>query len=259
MTAMDTLEITDVSPANVLQAGIYCVKNYRAEGSVNKTEWFLKHYDSGLRIRIAIVDGKQAGFIEYLPAEIAWRPVDADNYLFIQCIGIFMKDVRSKHLGSELISACEKDAHQLGKAGICTMTSDGAWMANKSVFEKNGFTEVEKLDRYELMVRKFDEQSPAPRFINWKKNQAQYTGWNLIYANQCPWHIKSVQDLSAAATKRGIVLKVTLLKTSEEAKQAPSGFGVYSLIHDGRLIEDHYLSRARFENILDKELGLKKK
>jgi len=246
-------------PDNVSQLGVYCVKNHRAEGAVNKEEWFLKHYDSGLRMKIAFADGKQAGFIEYLPAEIAWRPVDADDYLFIQCIGIFIKDVRSKNLGSELIIACIDDAREQGKAGVCTMTSAGPWMANKSVFEKNGFTGTEKLDRYELMVKKFDGNRAGAKFINWKKNQDPYSGWNLVYANQCPWHIKSVHDLGQAAAKRGIELKVTLLNSSAEAKKAPSGFGVFSLIRDGRLIEDHYLSKTRFENILDKELKLKKK
>lgn len=256
---MCTIEITEVTPDNINQTGIFCIKDHRAEGALNKMEWFLKQYDSGLRIKIAITESRQAGFIEYLPAEIAWRPVDAANYLFIQCIGIFIKDARKKNLGTALIRACEQDARQQNKSGICTMTSSGAWMANKSVFEKNGFTEVEKLDRFELMVKNFDERSTLPKFINWKKNQTKYTGWNLVYANQCPWHIKSVRDLSEAAAKRGIRLNVTLLKTSADARQAPSGFGVFSLIRDGRLIEDHYLSRTRFENILDKELKQNKK
>jgi GNAT superfamily N-acetyltransferase len=256
---MSTIEITDVTPDNIDQTGIFCIKDHRAEGTQNKKEWFLKQYDSGLRIKIAFTESKQAGFIEYMPAEIAWRPVNAVNYLFIQCIGIFIKDARKKNLGTTLIRACEQDARQQNKAGICTMTSSGAWMANQSVFEKNGFIEIERLDRYELMVKNFDERNPLPKFINWKNNQAQYTGWNLVFANQCPWHTKSAQDLREAAAKRGIELKVTLLKNSSEAKQAPSGFGVFSLIRDGRLIEDHYLSRKRFENILDKELKPKKK
>lgn len=259
MTSVKAIDIKDVTPVNVSELGVYCVKNHRAEGAINKEEWFLKHYESGLRMKIAFFEGKQAGFIEYLPAEIAWRPIDADNYLFIQCIGIFIKDVRNKNLGSGLIGTCIDDARAHGKAGVCTMTSDGPWMAGKSLFEKNGFVEAQALGRYELMVKKFDENSPSPTLIDWRKSQAQYAGWNLIYANQCPWHIKSVQDLSQAAAKRGIELKVTLIRSSAEAKNAPSGFGVYSLIRDGRLIEDHYLSKTRFENILDKELNVKNK
>ena len=49
-------------------------------------------------------------------------------------------------------------------------------------------------------------------------------------------------------------LQVEKLTTAEEAKSAPSGFGVFSLMHDGQLVEDHYLSATRFRNILKKEL-----
>lgn len=53
-----------------------------------------------------------------------------------------------------------------------------------------------------------------------------------------------------------IDLKITKLETAQEAKNAPSGYGVFSLLHDGKLLEDHYLSATRFRNILKKELQL---
>lgn len=52
----------------------------------------------------------------------------------------------------------------------------------------------------------------------------------------------------------GIDLKLKKIETVDEAKNAPSGFGTYSLIYNGKLIEDHYLSATRFRNILKKEL-----
>ena len=45
-------------------------------------------------------------------------------------------------------------------------------------------------------------------------------------------------------------IKLTSLK---KVQNAPSGFGTFSLIKDGKLIKDHYLSRTRFENILRQE------
>ena len=52
----------------------------------------------------------------------------------------------------------------------------------------------------------------------------------------------------------GIDLNITKLSNATEAKKAPSGYGVFSLLHNGKLIEDHYLSATRFRNILKKEL-----
>jgi len=52
----------------------------------------------------------------------------------------------------------------------------------------------------------------------------------------------------------GIDLRITKMETAQEAKNAPSGFAVFNLLHDGKLLEDHYLSATRFKNILKTEL-----
>ena len=44
------------------------------------------------------------------------------------------------------------------------------------------------------------------------------------------------------------------LTSPTEAQNAPSGFGTFSLIKDGKLLEDHYLSKKRFENIIKQEI-----
>ncbi len=48
----------------------------------------------------------------------------------------------------------------------------------------------------------------------------------------------------------GSELKISKITTAQEARQAPSGFGVLSLLHDGKLLEDHYISETRFRKIL---------
>ena len=255
---MNQIKIISVTPDNVSDVGVYCIKNKEAPGSKAKVEWCKKKDNKELRLKIAVNSlNKQVGFIEYIPAEEAWRPLEANNYFFIHCITIFVKEARNQNVGSSLIKSCEEDAKRLNKLGVCVMTSNGAWMANKNLFEKNGYLKVDGLDRFELMAKKFDPKSISPKLINWKKQQKKYKGWNLIYADQCPWHTKSVSDLKEVALEYNINLKVKKLKNSNEAKNSPSGFGVYSLIKDGKLIDDHYLSKTRFKNILKEELQIK--
>jgi hypothetical protein len=134
------------------------------------------------------------------------------------------------------------------------MSSEGTWIANKSLYVKNNFIVADKLGRFELMVKSFDNNKNIPRLIDWTKQQSKYKGWNLVYADQCPWHEKSAADLKQSALEHGIDLKVKKLRTAKEAQNAPSGFGTYSLVKDGRLLGDHYLSRTRFENIVRDEL-----
>jgi hypothetical protein len=65
---------------------------------------------------------------------------------------------------------------------------------------------------------------------------------------------KSVSDLAEMAAENGLKLNITELTTSREAQNAPSYYGVFNLIWNGRLLSDHYVSKGRFKNILRKEI-----
>ncbi len=249
-------EIFDVNEQNISEIGIFCIKDKKSPGYIAKLDWFKSQFELGLRMKIAINNmGKQLGFIEYVPIENAWRPVKGKGYYFIQCIAVFVKDAKESGVGSMLIKSCENDAKAEGKTGICAMASEGVWMANKKIYLNNEYEVVDKLGRFELLHKSLKKNLEPPQFIDWSIAQTKYVGWNLVYSNQCPWHDKSINDLSLSAKEHGIKLKVTKIMNAKEAQLAPSGFGTFSLIKDGRLLEDHYLSKTRFENILKKELS----
>lgn len=250
----EQITITTVTPENISETGIFCIKDKNSNGYKQKAEWFKLKINSGLQIKIATDEQKkQLGFIEFIPSELAWRPLKAKNYLFVQCIGLFAKDARNKNIGSALLQECEKEAIKNNYSGVCAITSDGPWMANKTLFEKNNYEIAGKLGRFELMFKAFNSRESKPALIDWTNKLKNYKGWHLIYSDQCPWHEKSVADLKASALKNGIDLKVKKLTCPEEAQNAPSGFGSFSLLKDGKLLGDHYLSKTRFENIVKQE------
>lgn len=251
----DEIRIIEVTAENVSGSGIFCIRDKRNPGFNSKVEWFKSEINTGLKIKIALDShNKQLGFIEYIPSELAWRPVHAINYLFIHCIALFVKESRHKGIGTALLEQCAQDAKQNNKSGICAMSSNGTWMADNTLFEKNGFVVADKLGRFELMVKTLNKDHSQPRFIDWTKQLTKYQGWNLIYSDQCPWHEKSVTDLKQSALENNIELHVIKLTSPGEAQNAPSGFGTFSLVKDGKLLEDHYLSRTRFENIIRQEM-----
>jgi len=65
---------------------------------------------------------------------------------------------------------------------------------------------------------------------------------------------KSVNDLSETATEHGLELKVTVLDSAHAAQNTPSSYGVFSLLWNGRLLSDHYVSKTRFKNLLRQEV-----
>jgi hypothetical protein len=152
-----------------------------------------------------------------------------------------------------LIRACVEEARQVGATGVAAMVSDGAWMASRQVFLKNGFEQIAEADRFQLVVHRLRE-GPGPRFRDISRNLAKYRGLHIVYSAQCPMLPKSVNDLSEMAAELGLDLKVTVLNSAREAQNAPSHYGVFNLIWNGRLLADHYVSQGRFKNILRKEI-----
>ncbi len=247
------MKIINITPENAAKHSFFCIKNIKEPGFKAKLDWFTKRFSEGLKLKVMYADdGKQVGFIEYVPAEFAWRPIEADEYLFIHCIMVYPNKYRSLGAASALVNEAIADARAMDKTGVCTMTSQGTWMATKKLFQKQGFSKVDKKGRFELMALKLKD-GHDPFFINWEKKLTNYKGWHLLYADQCPWHDKGVKALIKTASENGIDLQIKKIETSNEAKQMPSGFGVFALIRDGILLEDHYISKRRFETIVEKE------
>lgn len=67
---------------------------------------------------------------------------------------------------------------------------------------------------------------------------------------------KCVPEIIQFAEENGVDINLHLISTAKEAQHAPTGYGVFSIIYNGELVSDHYISKARFRNILQRELKL---
>ncbi len=240
---------------NCLQLGCPCFLNPKQTGHQIKLQWLKERFDEGYTIKHLILENekKPNGFIEYVPGEYAWRAVDASDYLFIHCIWINPNKYKQKGYGSLLIEECVKDAQKQGKLGVAVITSDGPFIASKELFLKNGFELFAKDERFELLVKQL-RRGPPPKFRDWRKQLVHYKGLNIVYSNQCPWVARSIAEIGELIKEKGLNLKITELKTAKEAQNAPSIYATFTLINEGKVYVDHYVSTTRFVNILKKDL-----
>ncbi len=253
---MSDVIIINIDKDNISEYPPRCFLNPKNEGYQTKLEWLKKRFSEGLKIKQLYLEkeGKCIGFIEYIPGENAWRAVDAKGYLFIHCIWISPNNIKNKGYGSLLVKECIKDAEAEGKNGVAVITSEGPFMAGKDLFLKNGFKSIESANpSYELMIKTLKTGS-LPKINNWEKQLSKYKGLNIIYSNQCPWVARSIKEIKEIADNKNLKLKITELKTAKQAQEAPSIYASFSLVYDGKLLVDHYISKKRFENIINKEI-----
>jgi hypothetical protein len=249
-------KIVEVSSENIAEhPQAICFINPKHELYHKKVDRLAEQFENGLKIKLLYLEGEKrpVGFIEYVPGEHCWRAVNARGYVFIHCLWTNGKKYQHQGLGALLIQEAEKDAQ--GTLGVCVVTSDMSFMAKKDIFLKNGYAVVEESGKEQLLSKQFKDGS-TPSINNWRAELEKYRGITIVYSKQCPWVARFIEEVKPLLEESKLELEVIELKTPGEAQKAPSLYGVFNLIHDGKLLADRYVSTTRFRNILDKEVGL---
>jgi ribosomal protein S18 acetylase RimI-like enzyme len=253
MIMLNGISVINVDSTNISLYPPVCFMNPKDPGFQAKLEWLTERFTEGLKIKLLYDDNKCIGFIEYTPGEQAWRAVDATGYLFIHCIWVSPNKFKGMGNGSRLLTECLDDAAKEGKYGVAAVTSEGSFMAGKALFLKNGFRSMDSAKpKLEMMVKNLSP-GPVPKFRDTAAELSRYQGLNLIYSRQCPWVARGVNELAATASERGLTLKITDIESAAQAQQAPSIYAVFNLVYNGKLLVDHYISKTRFLNIINKE------
>ena len=194
----------------------------------------------------------ERGFIEYIPGEYAWRAVRAKGYTFIHCLWVVGKS-KGKGCGTFLLNECIKDAKNSGMHGVAMVTSEGNWVAGKKLLLKHGFESTDKASpSFKLMVKKFSD-APSPSFVkDWDAKISRYDeGLTIIRSDQCPYLENATKILIETAKERGIKNRVVELDTFQDVqKLAPSAYGVFNVIYNGKLLTYHYLTKKDLLNRL---------
>lgn len=247
------VRIITVDSNNVEEEGFFCYKSKpKSEGYRNKLAWLQARLDEGMTIHILYEGGRSVGFVEVMPGEVAWRAVDAPDYLVIHCLWVVGKG-KGKGYGTRLIDRCVADAEARGKQGVVMVASRGNWLARDTVFLKNGFHEVDTAPpTFNLLVRPLrDGSSPAfPQ--NWDARAAAYgtDGATVVYTDQCPYMPDAVAGAVTAFEERGVPVRTVKLDDAATVRAtSPSPYGVFSIVLNGRLFCYHYLGRRELRQL----------
>lgn len=211
-----------------------CRKGYEA-----KKDWLRGEFDNGYIFRR--IDERAKVFIEYGPAEKAWAPIDAPNYLNINCFWV-SGQYKGKGYGKELLKYAIDDAIAQGKDGLVTIAGNSKFhfMSDTKWLIKQGFEVCEKLPSgFVLLAKKLTSDAQTPKFKNSALVEVcpDKTGLVIYYSNRCPFtefHIN--ESLKETATKRNLPLKIIKLETMEQAQSSPTPATIFSLFYNGKFV-----------------------
>ena len=107
--------------------------------SLAKKEWLKQRFEEGLVFYRSAERGKC--FIEYIPAENAWVPIDAAGWLYINCLWV-SGSLKGHGYSSDLLEECLRDARAQGKNGVCILCAEGRkreFLADPKFLTHKGF------------------------------------------------------------------------------------------------------------------------
>lgn len=237
---METNYIT-LTKENIATEHICCAFSDKKckESYEMKKEWLKKEFDNGYVFRR--LDARAKVFIEYVPAEKAWIPVDAPGYLMINCFWVSGQYKGCGH-GKALLQSAIDDARAQGKAGLVTVvgTSKFHFMSDTKWLLRQGFQTIEKLPNgFSLLALKINSEAPDPAFKACAKTGEceEKNGLVVYYTNRCPFTDYYVNgSMWLLAQEHNIPLKIIKLETKEQAQAAPTPATIFSLFYNGEFI-----------------------
>ena len=232
------MELVKLTHENIEQEHICCaISNNKDIQVVSKKNWLRERLDEGLVFLKGNVRGKC--FIEYLPAEYAWTPIEADGYMYIDCLWV-SGQFKGHGYSNLLLDACIEDSKEKGKKGLVILSSKKkrGFLSDPKYMGYKGFKVADTAEPYfELMYLPFAEDARLPRFgdtVHEHKDMPK--GFVLYYTNQCPFTAKYVPLLEQMAKARNAVFRSVHIQTREDAHLAPSPFTTFSLFYYSQLV-----------------------
>lgn len=244
----EIMEYIRVTKENLAQEHICCaISNNNDVQVASKKAWLADRFDEGLVFLKSAERGKC--FIEYLPAENAWNPIEAPGFLYIDCLWV-SGSFKGHGYSNDLLAACIADAQKQGKAGLCILSSakKKPFLADPKYLAYKGFAVADEAENgVQLWSLPLAPDAAPPRFRACAKSpRIEEPGFVLYYTNQCPFNAKYVPIVEQVAKENGVQFRAIRLETKEAAQNAPTPVTTYALFYNGRYLTNEQMNDKKF-------------
>jgi len=254
-------KVITLNKLNIDQEHICCaISDKKCKDSYKlKKDWLKKEFDNEYVFRR--IDARAKVFIEYGPAEKGWVPIDAPNYLLVNCFWVSGR-YKGNGYGKELLKLAVDDARKQGKNGLVTIvgTKKYHFMSDTKWLLKQGFEITEQTSNgFSVLTKKIISAAANPKLKKSvsKENIENKSGLVVYFSNRCPfseYHVMT--SLKETVEKRNLPLKIIKLESMEQAQSAPTPATIFSLFYNGKFIttDISICMDSRFDKLMDKEL-----
>ncbi len=250
---MHEIHIIEVNAENLEKEHICCAISDKIPTQTKK-QWMAACFADGYRFKK--FDGRGKAFLEVVPAENAWTPVNADGYLFIDCFWV-SGSLAKQGIGTALFEEVVRMAKEQDKKGIVALSSakKRPFLSDPKFYHKKGFLKADTAEPYfELLYLPFSKTVKPPNFKECAKDgKIADEGIVVYYTDHCPWTSKYIPVLEELAREKDAPFKLRKLDSKQEAQNAPSPFTTFAVYADGMFVTNEIFGPKKFIRFLEEK------
>ena len=207
------------------------------KGYQKKKDWLRSEFENGYTFQKMDVRGKV--FIEYVPIEYSWLPLEGSNFMVINCFWV-AGQFKGQGNGKKLLQQCLKDAKNMD--GVVAISSDKKrpFMSDPKFFKHQGFEIVDEAPPFfKLWGLKTNPKASYPTIMESAKSGAcpDKEGITAYYSNTCPFtDYYTNQLLREYAESKNVPLTIHHLETQKDGREMPIPWVINSLFYKGELV-----------------------
>ena len=242
------MEYIRVTKDNLEKEHICCaISNYKDVQVSSKKAWLAERFTEGLVFLKSVERGKC--FIEYIPAENAWVPIEADGYMYIDCLWV-SGSFKGHGYSTDLLTACIRESKEKGKKGLCILCAakKKPFLADPKFLKYKGFAVCDEADNgIQLWFLPFSDNAEKPRFKECAKHpHIEDSGYVLYYTDQCPFNAKYVPIVEQTAKEHNIPFRAIHIVSKEQARNVPTPITTYALFRNGEYLTNEQMNDTKF-------------
>lgn len=209
------------------------------EGYQKKKEWLKTEFKNGYTFQKLDVRGKV--FIEYVPIEASWLPLQGGNFMVINCFWVAGK-FKKQGNGKKLLQQCLQDAKDKNMDGVVAISSDKKrpFMSDPKFLKYQGFEIIDEAPPFfKLWGLKTNRKASYPQIMQSAKTGtcSDKKGITAYYSNTCPFtDYYTNQLLRDYAKNNNIPLTIKHIKNRSDAHKMPIPWIINSIFYKGKLV-----------------------
>lgn len=233
---MEILKLTD---KNIQDEHICCAFSDKkcADGYQKKKNWLKTEFKNGYNFQKVNVRGKV--FIEYVPIENSWLPLEGKNFMVINCFWV-SGQYKGEGNGKKLLQQCLEDAKDMD--GIIAISSDKKkpFMTDPKFLKHQGFEIIDEAPPYfKLWGLKTNQKAKFPQILDNAKAGScpNKEGITVYYSNTCPFtdYYTNVWLREYAKNKK-VPITIHHLSSKEDGRKMPIPWIINSVFYEGELV-----------------------